>query len=89
MRKRLQNRRNRRLFRSASRQAQDAGGMVCGTYDSKGRPVYFVMPKGTDDQTVSKAAFQHRNGRSQSPTDELFETYAREWLAKHRDQVAS
>lgn len=40
--------------------------MVCGTIDSKGRPVYFTMPREASDMEVRSEAFKIRNGRELS-----------------------
>lgn len=53
--------------------------MVCGTFKDE-KPVYFILPAEADDDVVSDAAFQVREGRLPTP----YERWLREQVGKLR-----
>lgn len=54
-------------FERCKAEAERTGGVVCGTYRSDGRPVYWVAPRdgvpAEDDRAGEDTAFERLHGR--------------------------
>lgn len=60
----------------AFRRAQEAAGedeMVCGYWDAKGKPRYFVAPRGADEVELRQRAFEAKNGRPMTEGEQLLD----------------
>lgn len=61
-------------FEQAKADAARDGGIVCGTVRANGRPMYFVVPKGTPDGSIEAQAFRLREGRALTEGERILQS---------------
>lgn len=73
---RIKSWRNRRAYARARAEAQALGQTVCGTLDSTGKPIYFLMPPEASEAEIAERAFALREGRSRTEGEKMLHAAA-------------